>query len=49
MLEIVATEHVRFARPGESDPNSLLFAALQSEKARCCTLDLTHQPGSVQP
>lgn len=32
VLNIVTTEHVQFALPGDSDPNRLLFAALQADE-----------------
>lgn len=38
------TERVRFALPGEGDPNGLLFAALQSDKASVAMAHFTtHQ------
>lgn len=32
LLNIVMTEHLRFALPGDADPNAKLFAVLQGEK-----------------
>ena len=32
ILNIVTTEHVHFALPGDPEPNSLLFAALQADE-----------------
>lgn len=37
LLGIVVTEHLRFALPGDSDPNGKLYAILKNEKV--CTLD----------
>lgn len=36
LLGIVVTEHLRFALPGDSDPNEKLYAILQNDKV--CTL-----------
>ena len=38
LLGIVMTEHLRFALPGDSDPNGRLFAILQNDKV--CTRTL---------
>jgi len=34
ILNIVFTERLRFARPGDPDPNAALLQALQDSKAR---------------
>ena len=34
MVNIITTEHLRFASPGDVDPNTRLFAALQDQKVR---------------
>ena len=34
IADIVTTEHVRFAIVGDTDPNALLFAALQDRKVQ---------------
>lgn len=31
-MNIVSTEHLRFAAPGDTDPNARLFAALQDKQ-----------------